>query len=119
VKQSAIILSVLLMVSALAFGQNIQKGDFAASDAKEGWSLAQGTGDRTHIEFITFDRPFADIPKLVVTLTGYEATPGTGGAVRIQLAPEKITKAGCVIKVRTWGDSKVNAVWGSYMAFGK
>ncbi|MBM2845300.1 MAG: hypothetical protein HW407_612 [Bacteroidetes bacterium] len=118
-KKSATIFAVLMMVSGIAFAQNIQKGDFAASISSDGWSLAQGTGDRAHIEFITFEKPFADIPKVVVSLTGYEATPGADGSVRVHIAPEKVTKLGCVIKVKTWGDSKVNAAWGSYMAFGK
>jgi len=117
-KKSASILAVLMMVSGIAFGQNIQKGDFAASISNEGWSLAQGTGDRAHIEFITFEKPFADIPKVIVILTGYGATPGADGSIRVHITSEKVTRLGCVIKVKTWGDSKVNAVWGSYMAFG-
>ena len=118
-KRTACILAALMMVTGFAFGQTTVKGDFSAGVNSEGWALAQGTGDRTHIEFITFDKAYGEAPKVMVSLTGFDATPGKDGTVRVHVAAEKITKVGCVIKIKAWGDSKVNGVWGSYMAFGK
>lgn len=118
-KRSVFMLAALMMVSALALGQTTVKGDFSADVNSEGWALAAGTGDRTHIEFITFSKPFNTAPAVMVSLAGFDATPGKDGTVRVHIAAEKITKVGCVIKIKAWGDSKVNGVWGSYMAFGK
>jgi hypothetical protein len=118
-KRVPLILTALIAISSLTFGQNLQKGDFSASVNSEGWTLSGGNGDRSHIEFISFDKPYDSPPHVVVTLTGYDATAGKDGAVRIALIPEKITKVGCVIRVKTWGDAKVGAVWGTWMAWGK
>jgi hypothetical protein len=113
------LLTGLLTLSLCAFPQSIQKGDFSASVTSEGWSLAAGSGDRTHIEFINFDKPFDAPPTVLVSITGYDATADEKGAVRVHLAVDKVTKVGCIIKVKTWGNSKVGAVFGSWMAVGK
>jgi hypothetical protein len=118
-KRTAFILIVLFTISALGYGQTLQKGDFTASVNTEGWSLAAGSGDRTQIEFITFDKPFDTPPTVMVSLTGCDATADAGGSVRVQLTVDKITKVGCIIKVKTWGNSKVGAVWGNWLAFSK
>lgn len=118
-QRTAFILVVLFTISAVAHGQTIQKGDFSASVNSEGWSLTAGSGDRTHIEFISFDKPFDAPPTVLVSLTGCDATADAGGSVRVHLSVDKITKVGCIIKVKTWGSSKVGAVFGSWLAFSK
>ena len=118
-KQAVLVLVGLILCSASVFGQTIQKGDFGSSVSSEGWSLASGAGDRTYIEFITFDKPFEAAPTVMVSLVGYDATSDDAGAVRVHLAVDKITKLGCIVKIKTWGNSKVGAVWGNYLAFSK
>jgi hypothetical protein len=118
-KHAALILVTLILCSAFVFGQTIQKGDFVSSVSSEGWSLAAGTGERTYIEFITFDKPFESAPNVMVSLVGYDATSDEQGGVRVHLAVDKITKVGCVVKIKTWGNSKVNAVFGNWLAFSK
>jgi hypothetical protein len=108
---------VLLMLSALAFGQTFHKGDFSADLNSEGWSLGSGVGVRTHIIFVTFERPFESVPTVVVALSGYDAGTGKDGTVRVSLKTEKIARDGFVIKVQTWGDSRVSAVNGSWIAW--
>lgn len=118
-KRSILVISACVLFSIASFGQSLQKGDFVASVGSEGWTLASGTGDRVHIEFVTFDKPFDAPPTVMVSLTGYDATAAGDGTVRLHLAVEKITKAGCIIKVKTWDASKIGAVWGSWLAISK
>ena len=118
-KHTALVLVALTVLSAVAFGQNLQKGDFVASVGSEGWTLSSGTGERVHIEFITFDKVYEAPPTVLVSLAGYDATAGSDGTVKLHLTVDKITKAGCIIKVKTWGDSKVGAVWCSWLAMSK
>ena len=118
-KHAAMVMIGLLLCSAFALGQTIQKGDFVSSVNSEGWTLAAGTGDRTFIEFVTFDKAFDAAPTVMTSLTGYDGTTGKDGSMKVQLTVDKITKAGCVIKIKTWGDCKVGAVWGSWIAFAK
>jgi hypothetical protein len=108
---------VLLMLSSVASGQTLQKGDFSADLNSEGWSLGSGIGVRTYIIFVTFEKPFDGVPTVVLALSGYDAGTGKDGIVRVSLKTEKITRDGFVIKVQTWADSRVGAVYGSWMAW--
>jgi hypothetical protein len=118
-KHMTVVLVALLLCSAFAFGQTIQKGDFTASVGSEGWSLAAGSGERVYIEFVTFDKPFEAPPTVVVSLAGIDATADDKGGLRVHMMVDKITKAGCIVKIKTWGSSKVGAVFGTWMAFSK
>ena len=118
-RRNSLFVVALLLCSAFAFGQTLQKGDFVSSVNSEGWTLASGTGERSFIEFVTFDKAFDSAPSVIATLTGYDATAGKDETVKLQLTVDKITKSGCVIKIKTWGYCKVGAVWGSWLAFTK
>jgi hypothetical protein len=107
----------LIALSTIAFGQMIQKGDFAADINSEGWTLGGGNGVRTHIIFVTFEKPFEAVPQVLVSLTGTDASVGKDGTVRVSLKTEKVSREGFVIKVQTWADSRVGAVYGSWIAF--
>ncbi len=107
----------LVLVSALSFGQTIQKGDFTADQNSEGWTLGTGNGVRTHIVFVRFDKPFDSVPEVLVSLTGTDASVGKDGTVRVSVKTEKVNREGLVIKVQTWADSRVGAVYGSWIAF--
>lgn len=116
---STMVLSLLLLASVSAFGQGMQKGDFQADQSSEGWTLASGTGTRSHIVFVSFDKAFTSTPTVMVALTGYDGVGGKDGTMRVALKPEKITKEGFVVKVQTWADSRVNGVFGSWIAWAK
>lgn len=118
-KRAMIVLVALLVISTVTFAEGLQKGNFAARVGSEGWTLASGTGERVYIEFVQFGKTFEAPPDVLVSLTGYDATAGSDGSVKINLVVDKITKAGCIIKVVTWGDSKVSGVFGSWLAMPK
>jgi hypothetical protein len=118
-KRSAVALVALILCSAFAFAQTIQKGDFVASGNSEGWTLAAGAGERTYIEFVTFDKAFDAPPTVMVSFAGYDATVGKDATVKIHMTVDKITKAGCIIKIKTWGDCKLGAVFGNWLAISK
>lgn len=118
-KHAALVLVGLILCSAFAFSQTFQKGDFVASVGSEGWTLSAGTGERSYIEFVTFDKPFDAAPTVMLGLAGYDATVGKDESVKIHLTVDKITKAGCIIKIKTWGDCKLGAVFGNWLAFTK
>jgi len=108
----------LLLLSAAAFAQVVEVGEFAATPTSEGYSLQGGKGDRTFIDVIQFDKGFSVPPKVIVSLSGYDATAGPDNTVRVQVTATKITKAGFTLRVKTWGDGRVGSVWGNWMAVG-
>ncbi len=115
----AILTGACILLTSLTFSQQIQSGDFAAGVNSEGWSLNGGSGSRIHLVFVKFEKPFTDAPQVIVTLTLCDGAPGKDGNVRLSMKPENISRSGFVIKISTWGDSRVTGVEGSWMAFAK
>ena len=113
------LLFVAHMMSPSSAAQSTQKGDFVADGNNEGWSLGAGTGSRTHIIFVKFTKPFDAPPVVMLSLTGHSSISGKDGQINLGIATDKVTNEGFVIKVSTWGDTKVYAVYGSWIAIGK
>ena len=114
-----VLLFLIFLLPPSLFSQAIQQGDFAADLNSEGWTLDRGVGVRAHILFVKFDNTFQATPAVLVSLTGYEAFADTTGSIRISSRAENITSSGFVIKVWTWGSSRINSVNGSWLAIGK
>jgi hypothetical protein len=111
-------LFVLLVCSAAAVAQTIQTGEFTAAPDKEGYSLQGGTGDRTYIEDIVFEKPFTVPPRVLVSLSGYDATAGPDNTIRVHVSAFRVTKTGFTLRVKTWGEGRVGSVWGGWIAVG-
>lgn len=109
----------LMLVGTSAFAQNASKGDFKVDGNTEGYSLGSGSGARTQPVFVKFDKKFAAAPVVIVTLTGFSGNAGSDGKMNISVSAENITTEGFVAKVGTWGDTKLAAVYGSWLAVKK
>jgi H-type lectin domain len=119
-KRNALILVLsMLVLSAFAFSQNTQKGDFKGDGKVEGWTLGEGTGSRSAIIFVKFDKPFTETPTVMVSLTGQSSMAGKNNETNVSVSAERVSRDGFVIKVSTWGETKLLAVYGSWLALGK
>lgn len=118
-KRLVLVFTLVFIFAVAAFGQNMQKGDFLANINSENWTLNSGSGMRTHIVYVKFTKTYTEAPTVMLTLTSYDGAAGKDGNARVSLKTENITRDGFVIKVGTWGDSRVAGVEGSWMAFGK
>ncbi|MGA9115630.1 MAG: H-type lectin domain-containing protein [Bacteroidota bacterium] len=113
-------LLALLLVAMPGFAQDMhQKGDFQANVNSEGWTLNSGSGQRSHIVYVKFADTFKEKPAVMLSLTAYDGAAGKDGNIRISVKAENISRDGFVIRVATWGDSRVTGVDGSWVAFGK
>lgn len=111
-------LIALVLMSTVALAQVVEVGEFTAGPSSEGYSLNGGKGERTYIEVVQFEKSYSVPPKVVVSISGYDATAGPDNTVRVQVSATKVTKAGFTLRVKTWGDGKVGAVWGNWTAVG-
>ena len=110
---------ILLCVCAAGAGaQVILTGEFSGEPDKEGWSLNGGTGERTYIEEVTFEKAFTVPPRVLVSLSGYDATAGPDNTVRVHASAFRVTKTGFTLRVKTWGEGRVGSVWGNWIAVG-
>lgn len=119
-KRFAMVMVALMLVSVVALAaDNMQKGSFQANINSENWTLNGGSGTRTHIVYVKFEKAYSELPQVFLSLTAYDGAAGKDGNVRVSIKAENITRDGFVIKVSTWGDSRVAGVDGSWLAFGK
>ncbi len=109
----------MVLATATSFTQSLQSGTFSANVSSESWTLNGGSGSRTHIVFVKFQKPFTAPPTVTLSLTGYDGAAGKDGNVRVSIKHENISREGFVIKVSTWGDSRLTGVEGSWIASGK
>jgi len=110
---------VFLMSIGTAYGQQLAEGRFAADVSSEGWSLNTGSGTRQHIVFVRFSKAFVEMPAIVLSLTAVDGAPAHDGNVRVALKADNITRDGFVVRISTWGDSRVAGIEGTWLAFTK
>lgn len=93
----------------------MQSGTALLGTASPGWNLGSGTESR---EFqspdVRFDQPFGSPPKIILALGGIEAP--TGRPVRFLLQAADVEAGEFSIKVATWADSAITAIWVSWLA---
>jgi len=111
-------MAVLMLAGCTALmAQTVQHGSFTAGPETEGWTLNDGTGQRSVQIMVLFDKPFESAPTVTLGITGFDISNEKG--VRLTVKVEKVTIAGFVIRVSTWADSKIFGVNGDWFAIGK
>jgi len=111
--------AIFLMTLGTVQAQELAQGAFSADVNSEGWSLNAGAGTRQHIVFVRFSRPFAEQPVVILSMTSLDGAPSRDGNIRVALKADNITRDGFVVKISTWGESRLAGIEGSWLAFTK
>lgn len=90
--------------------QQIQMGTFSSS----GTSLSDGKGERVLNVAINFPKPFNVKPDVIVALTLIDVAGGVGA--RVGVTATGISRDGFSAVIKTWENSKVFAVQGTWVA---
>jgi hypothetical protein len=98
--------------------QVMQAGEFLVDPDTEGNSLNGGKGDRIYIQQVNFTKPFNTLPQVITSLSGFDATSDEARTVRVHVSATRITKSGFALRMKTWGDGRVGAMWGNWIAIG-
>ncbi len=98
----------------VAHSQEIQVGTFSITPTIEGYSLNNGSGDRTVSVEVAFPKPFEVKPDIVLNLNSIDVDKTAN--LRISMKPVSISRDGFTIQVKTWADSKINLVGGTWIA---
>jgi len=79
------------------------------------WTLNTGSGDRSYrTPDIAFPQPFQQTPVVVLSLAGIDA--GNQFNIRVRLAAEDVQADEFNIRVSTWADTVIHAVWVTWVA---
>jgi hypothetical protein len=105
---------VLLVCSSIAYSQEIQVGTFNLSPSVEGYSLQKGSGERTVSLEVTYPKPFDVKPEVVLNVNMIDAAKEAN--LRLSMKATSISRDGFTIQVKTWEDSKIFSIGGTWIA---
>jgi len=90
--------------------------DVLFSDFEDDGEMWTGSGPRERRQSIRFSRAFKAKPSVFVTLSMWDMANGANA--RADVVAENITKKGCDVVFRTWGDTRVARARVHWMAIG-
>ena len=94
--------------------ETTQSGGFFLNKDVAGYNLDNGSGLRSFDYEVRFNPPFKGIPTIYV---GVQLIDKTDNAImRYSLEPYAVSRDGFMVKVATWGDTKLNSIAGSWLA---
>ncbi|OEC99850.1 MULTISPECIES: H-type lectin domain-containing protein [unclassified Rhizobium] len=99
----------------MLFKNSIQGGRIEVFSSEEGWTLSEGSGDRSYWKRLVFEREFMHAPFVTVSLSGLDASKDSN--LRLVLGPHNITPFGFDMEIRTWADTTINYVALTWMAY--
>ena len=106
---------MLLCCFTAAYGQVFQTGTFNADRTIPNFSLDQGSGERTATIEVTFEKPFEAKPVVAVSVNTIDAAKESN--TRYTVKAISISRDGFVVQIRTWADSKIFQIGGSWIAY--
>jgi hypothetical protein len=109
-----IALAAIVMLAGVINAQAIQSGTFKASEATPNYTLAAGSGDRMMGIDVKFDKPFASKPQVVLGVTAMDGAKEAN--IRYEVTTDAVTRDGFTIQLKTWGDTKIFMLSGSWLA---
>jgi hypothetical protein len=107
--------TLLLAFAGTATAQVMQTGKFSVDRTVANYSLDQGNGDRTVTVEVNFEKPFTEKPVVALSVTTIDASKDAN--TRFEVKTLTVSRDGFVIQVRTWADTKIHALGGSWVAY--
>jgi len=113
-----LLVALLLVGTMTTYAQSMlsASGKFTVDGKVDGFNLGAGSGARSNTVYIAFPSKFPTAPNVLVTLSGISAGAGKDGNVNVAVTAENITSEGFNVKASTWGDTRVSAVYGTWVA---
>ncbi len=105
----------LFALASTATAQTIQGGKFKADYNSAGWSLHENEGFRSFSIDIVFKKSFEKRPEIVLSTTMLDTDQKY--PTRYKIEAKAVSSEGFLLEVTTWGDSRVNAIEGNWIAF--
>ncbi len=113
-KRLMLVLGVVVLVSAVAFAQNVQSGNWAVDPSTSGYNLNKGNGDRIVTIDISFPKPFEVRPTVIIAVNSIDVDKGAN--TRFAVEAISVSRDGFTLRVKTWADTKINSIAGSWLA---
>jgi len=105
----------LFFVFALTLNaQQVQTGTFVFDSTVKGYSFDKDSGERTVQIEVAFKKSFDAKPEILLSVTSIDADKEKN--LRYEIKSMVVSRDGFVISARTWSDSKIYSIGGTWMA---
>lgn len=112
--KKALFAALFLVLSVGLFAQQIESGVFDVNTNTKGYTLDKNSGDRIFTLEVRFNTPFETIPDVIVGLNKMEFDKNTNARADVQATA--VSRDGFVLRIKTWGDTRVLVLGGSWVA---
>ncbi len=102
---------ITLSLKAQTIGET---GKFSVDSSTPGYTLNKGDGERTVTLEVKFTKKFTSKPDLIFAVNIVDANKECN--LRYAVESSFVSAEGFLLKVKTWGDSKINQLSGSWIA---
>ena len=113
-KRSIICIAMFIIMSFTAYAQQTQTGTFVFNDKLKDYSLNNGEGDRVVQIEVDFPKPFDTKPDIFLTVGFVDSDVNFN--LRYEVTSFAVSRDGFIIKARTWSDSKIYTIGGTWYA---
>lgn len=108
-------LVVLFGLLSFSFAQTqVESGNWVVNQSTSNYTLDKNQGNRIMTINVTFDKPFDVKPEIVLNVTLLEASEKT--PLRYDVSAGAISRDGFSITIKTWGDTQIQTIGGSWLA---
>jgi len=112
--KKALFAALFLILSVGLFAQQIESGVFDVSTSTKGYTLDKNSGDRIFTLEVRFNKPFETTPDVTVGLNKMEFDKDSNARVDVQATA--VSRDGFVLRIKTWGDTRVLVLGGGWVA---
>lgn len=109
-----VILTAATSTTANAQVQQYQFGTFELNDKTPEYILHRGSGPREFTYEVNFKTPFKVDPDVVISVNYLDASSTNN--IRYRVRTSSIFRDGFVIKVKTWHDTVITGIGGTWLA---
>lgn len=106
---------LVFLISSNFYPQSkIQSGIWSVSPSLSSYSLDSNNGERSMTIEIRFKDPFKQKPSVFLSVSQIDADKETN--VRYNVEAISVSRDGFTLKIKTWADSKIFSISGSWIA---
>jgi hypothetical protein len=113
-KKSLLFIVLLFAFAVTTNAQQVLTGTYRFDKKLADYTLDKESGDRVVQMEVTFAKPFDVKPEVLVSVNYLDADKDLN--LRFELKTLSVSRDGFTVQVKTWGDTKIFAIGGGWMA---
>ncbi len=113
-KKSLLLIALFFVFAVATNAQQVATGTYRFDKKLADYTLDKNDGDRVVQMEVTFAKPFEVKPEVLVSVNYLDSDKDTN--LRYELKTLSVSRDGFTVQVKTWGDTKIFAIGGGWMA---